>query len=132
MKITDPISDFLTRIRNAQRAKKDIVIIPASKIKIAIAHLMKEEGFIKNYRCIKDNKQGILKIFLKYNEHGEGVIRSLQRVSKLSKRVYVRANKIPYVKNGLGVGIISTSKGIMTDNLARKLKIGGEYICSIF
>ncbi|MBQ46293.1 MAG: 30S ribosomal protein S8 [Zetaproteobacteria bacterium] len=132
MNITDPIADLLTRIRNAQKARIDVVSVPASKMKIAIAHILREEGFIVNYKCIRDNKQGILKIALRYSESGVGVIREIQRRSKSSLRSYVSADAIPYVKNGFGIGIVSTSKGVMTDREARKQHIGGEYLCSVF
>lgn len=132
MKITDPIADMLTRVRNAQSANHDVVVIPASKMKIAIAHILRDEGFIQNYKCIRDNKQGVLKIALKYNDDGKGVIRSIKRMSKSSRRVYVSAEDIPYVKYGFGTGILSTSKGVMSDREARKQHIGGEYLCSVF
>lgn len=132
MNITDPIADFLTRIRNAQAAGMDIVSVPASKIKIGLAHLLKEEGFIKDFRCIRDRKQGYLKMALKYDEAGKGVIRDLQRVSKPSRRVYVAAKNMPYVKNGFGVSFISTSYGLMTDREAKARNIGGEYICWVY
>lgn len=132
MNVTDPIADLLTRIRNAQKAQKDVVVIPASKMKIAVTHILKSEGFIRNYKCIRDGRQGIIKVALKYSESGEGVIREMNRVSKSSKRVYVNADKLPFVKNGYGVAILSTSKGIMTDREARRQHIGGEYVCSVF
>lgn len=133
MNITDPIADLLTRVRNAQHAKHDVVAIPASKMKIAIAHILREEGFIRNYKCVRDNKQGVLKIALKYSEEtGRGAIQNLKRESTPSKRLYVPSDKLPFVKNGFGIGILSTSKGLMTDREARKNKIGGEYICSVF
>ena len=129
---TDPISDLLTRIRNAQHARHDVVVVPASKLKIGITHLLKEEGFIRAYKCIRDRKQGIIKIALKYKEDGDGAIRTLQRWSKSSRRVYVKATEIPYVKNGFGTAILSTSRGLMTDREARKQNVGGEVLCSIF
>ena len=132
MNVTDPIADLLTRIRNAQSAKQEIVTVPASKIKIAISHILKEEGFIRNYKCIRDKKQGILKMALKYDHAGKGVIKDIKRVSKSSRRVFVGAEEIPYVKNGFGTAILSTSKGVMTDREARKLHVGGEIICSVF
>ncbi len=100
MNVTDPISDLLTRIRNAQKAQIEVINVPASKMKIGIAHLLKEEGFIKNYKCIRDRKQGLLKVALNYDESGNGVIREIQRVSKPSHRRYVRADAIPYIRNG--------------------------------
>jgi small subunit ribosomal protein S8 len=132
MNHTDPIADFLTRIRNAQKAGHDVVSVPASKIKITLAHILKEEGFIRNYKCIRDKKQGVIKVALKYKEDTSGVIRGLDRISTPSLRVYVPADKLPYVKNGFGVAILSTSSGIMTDREARKKHVGGEYLCSVF
>ena len=129
--ITDPLADMLTRIRNASRIKKEHVDILASKMKVAIAKIMKDEGYIKNFRVIKDRKQGILRVFLKYHE-GDPVIEGLERVSKPSRRVYVPNDEIPKVLNGLGVAILTTSKGIMTDREARKQKVGGELICSMW
>ena len=132
MNVTDPIADLLTRVRNAQAAKQEVVSVPASKMKIAIAHILRDEGFVRNYKCVRDGKQGILKIALKYTDDGEGVIRSLERVSKSSRRVYVSTEEIPYVKNGFGTGILSTSRGVMSDREARKQHVGGEYLCSVF
>lgn len=132
MNITDPIADLLTRIRNGQKAGHEVVNVPASKMKISVAHILKNEGFIRNYRCVRDNKQGILKLALKYDTAGDGVITDIKRTSKSSRRVYVKAGEIPYVRNGFGISVISTSRGIMADRDARKLKIGGELICSVY
>ena len=132
MNITDPIADLLTRVRNAQKAGHEVVSVPASKIKIAITHVLRDEGFVKNYKCIRDDKQGILKIALAYDKSGKGVIRDLKRVSRPARRLFVGAGKLPFVKNGFGTAILSTSKGIMTDREARKNHVGGEYICSVF
>lgn len=133
MKITDPISDLLTRIRNGQMAKKEVIAIPASKMKIGITHILREEGFVRNYKCIRDGKQGVLKIALKYDDAtGTGAIKEIKRVSKSSRRVYVGAADIPYVKNGFGIGLLSTSVGLLTDREARERKVGGEYLCSVF
>ena len=132
MNITDPIADLLTRIRNGQSAGKEVITVPASKLKIGITHLLREEGFIHNYKCIRDNKQGILKIALSYKEEGGGVITEIMRVSKSSRREYRGSQDLPYVRNGFGVGIYSTSKGLLTDRDARKLKVGGEYLCSVY
>ena len=132
MNITDPIADLLTRVRNGQKAKREVVEVPASKMKIAIAHILREEGFIRDYKCIRDNKQGKIKLALKYDSLGDGIIKEVKRVSKCSKRIYVTAEDLPFVKNGFGMAIISTSRGVITDKEARKLKVGGEYICSIF
>lgn len=133
MNITDPIADLLTRIRNAQKAGQDVVSIPASRTKIAIAHILREEGLIRNYKCIRDNKQGLLKVALKYEEEtGAGAISELKRISTPSRRVYLSYKKLPYVRSGFGVGILSTSQGLMTDREARRLKIGGEYVCTAY
>mgnify|MGYP000878637370 CR=1 FL=1 len=132
MRPVDPIADLLTRIRNAQLARHEVVSVPASMIKIAVTHILKEEGFIKNYKCIRDRKQGVIKIALKYTEDGKGVIRGIDRVSTASRRVYVGVDKIPYVKNGLGCSILSTPKGVMSDRDARQKNLGGEIICSVF
>lgn len=136
MNITDPIADLLTRVRNAQGAGHAVVSIPASRVKIAVVHLLKQEGYIHAYRCIRDNKQGIIKVSLKYKTN-EGrvkapVINSLRRVSKPGCRRYLSASTIPSVKNGFGVGVVSTSQGIMTLEEAKKRKIGGEYLCSVY
>jgi small subunit ribosomal protein S8 len=132
MRTADPIADLLTRIRNAQMARHEVVSVPASMIKIAITHILKEEGFIQNYKCIRDRKQGLIKIALKYNADGKGVIRSIDRVSTSSRRVYIGVDKIPYIKNGLGCAILTTSKGVMSDRAARQNNLGGEHICSVF
>lgn len=132
MNATDPIADLLTRIRNAQKAGHDVIGVPASKMKISIAHILREEGFIKNYKCVRDDKQGVLKIALAYDEDRKGAIRDIARISKPSRRLFVGAKDLPYVKNGFGIAILSTSKGIMTDREARKQHVGGEYVCSVF
>lgn len=132
MVTTDPISDFLTRIRNGCMASFERVDIPSSKMKLSMAKILKEEGYIKNYKLIKDKKQGVLRIYLKYDESNVPVIGGLQRVSKPSCRVYVCHEKIPYVFNGLGTAILSTSMGILTDREARKQKIGGEVLCRVW
>ena len=132
MNITDPIADLLTRVRNGQKAGHDVVVVPASKMKIALTHLLQQEGFIAAYKCIRDRKQGIIKIALRYTEDGKGVITNLSRESKPGRRFYVKSDGIPYIKSGFGVGFLSTSQGVMTCREARKKKIGGEYLCSIY
>ena len=132
MAITDPIADMLTRVRNAGKAKFNSVDIPGSKIKIEMARVMKDEGYVRNYKFIKDGKQGILRIYLKYADNQSHVIQELTRISKPSRRVYVGADEIKAVYNGMGISILSTSKGILTDKQARKEKVGGEVICNIF
>ena len=132
MSMSDPIADMLTRIRNGILVSYDTVDIPNSKIKLNLAKILKNEGFIKNYKVIKDNRQGILKIFLKYDEKGNPLISGLKRVSKPSARIYAKKDKIPLILNGYGINILSTSKGLVTDKEAKKTGIGGEIICSIW
>ncbi len=130
--MTDPIADMLTRIRNANNARHTSVDIPASNIKKEIAKILLEEGYIKNLDVIEDEKQGMLKIELKYAESGQRVITGLKRISKPGLRVYVKCDDVPKVLGGLGTAIISTSKGIITDKEARKEGVGGEVICYIW
>ncbi len=130
--MVDPTSDMLTRIRNASMASYDKAEIPCSKMKINIAEILKIEGYIRNYKIIKDTKQGILVIYLKYNEDKSPVIKGLKRISKPSCRIYSRCKKIPRVLNGLGINIVSTSKGVITGREAKRLGVGGEIICSVW
>lgn len=132
MTMSDPISDMLTRIRNGAKAKFNSVDIPGSKLKTDLAKVLAEEGFIRNYKFIEDNKQGILRIYLKYGEDRQNTIMGLTRISKPSRRVYVKAKDLKVVLNGLGISILSTSKGIMTDKHARKQNLGGEIICNVW
>ncbi|GAA0809378.1 MULTISPECIES: 30S ribosomal protein S8 [Ligilactobacillus] len=132
MAMTDPIADFLTRIRNANMAKHESLEVPASKIKRSIAEILKNEGFIRDYEFIEDNKQGIIRVFLKYGKNGERVISGIRRISKPGLRSYVKADAVPKVLNGLGIAILSTSEGVMTDKDARAKKIGGEVIAYIW
>lgn len=132
MSMTDTIGDMLTRIRNGGKARFDKVDIPASRMKISLARIFKDEGFIKNYKVIKDNKQGILRVYLKYDDQNQPMIHRVQRVSKPSRRVYAGCEELPKVQGGLGVAVISTSKGIMSDRQARKLGVGGEVLCQVW
>lgn len=132
MTVTDPIAEMLTRIRNANQAKKDRVDIPSSKMRQEIARILKEEGYIKNYRVISDRRQGILMIYLKYTPKKEKVISGIERISKPSLKHYVKRDEVPRVLGGLGVAILSTPQGIMTDKEARKRRIGGEVICHVW
>ena len=132
MQITDPIADMLTRIRNASSSKHDSVTVPSSKIKLAIAKILNDEGYIAGYEVVEDDKQGIIKINLKYGANKTGVISGLKRVSKPGLRVYANKEELPKVLKGLGIAIISTSKGIMTDKEARKLNVGGEVLAFIW
>ncbi|TVR35268.1 MAG: 30S ribosomal protein S8 [Balneolaceae bacterium] len=129
---SDTISDFLTRIRNAQQAGHRRVDIPASKVKRAMAKILVDKGYITKFIDIEDNKQGILRLFLKYDAYGHPVIKELKRISKPGLRKYSSTEVIPRSYNGLGIVIMSTSQGVMTDKEARKLKIGGEVLCSVY
>ena len=132
MHITDPIADMLTRIRNANNAKHETVDVPASNMKKAIAQILLDEGYIKNYQIVDDGTQGIIHITLKYNPGKEKVITGLRRVSKPGLRVYVGADELPSVLRGLGIAIVSTSKGVMTDKKARAAHVGGEVLAFIW
>ena len=132
MHITDPIADMLTRIRNANSAKHDTVDVPASNMKKAIAQILLEEGYIKNFQLIDDGTQGVIRITLKYGAGKEKVISGLRRVSKPGLRVYAGADELPKVLHGLGVAIVSTSKGVMTDKKAREAHVGGEVLAFVW
>lgn len=132
MVMSDPIADMLTRIRNANTVRHETVELPASKIKREIAEILKREGFIRDAEYIEDNKQGIIRIFLKYGPNNERVITGLKRISKPGLRVYANSIEVPRVLGGLGLAILSTSKGVVTDKEARKSKTGGEVICYIW
>lgn len=129
---TDPVSDYLTRLRNAQQAGHRRVDVPASKLKRAMTKILVDKGYVNNFIDITDNKQGVLRLFLKYDAYGQPVIKKLSRVSKPGLRKYCGADEIPSSYNGLGIVILSTSNGVMTDKEAKKLKIGGEILCSIY
>jgi small subunit ribosomal protein S8 len=131
--VTDPIADFLTRIRNAQMAKHRIVEIPASNVKKRITEILYEKGYILKYKFEEDNKQGLIKIALKYDaQTKEPAIRSLERISRPGLRQYAKPSEIVRVQNGLGIAIVSTSKGVMTDKEARSQNVGGEVMCNIY
>ena len=132
MTMTDPIADMLTRIRNANVVKHETVDVTASNMKKELSRILLEEGFIRGYDVIEDGKQGIIRIQLKYGQSGERVIQGIKRISKPGMRVYTNAYEIPKVLNGLGISIISTSKGILTDKQARKENVGGEVICYVW
>ena len=130
--VTDPIGDMLTRIRNGSLAEHEKVDIPSSKLKVRIAELLKEEGFIKNFRLIEDKRQGILRVYLKYGPDQERVITGLRRVSKPGRRLYVGADKIPSVLGGMGMAVLSTPRGVLPDREARRQRIGGEVLCFVW
>jgi len=132
MSTTDPIAHMLTKIRNAITAKKKEVEIPSSKLKLRLAEILKDEGYINHFEVIPDNRQGIIKIYLKYDENREGVISRLERISKPSRRVYVGKKEVPFVLRGFGIAILSTSKGVMTDRAAREARVGGEVLCYLW
>jgi small subunit ribosomal protein S8 len=129
--LSDPIADFLTRIRNASRAEHEKVDIPSSKLKLRMAEILKDEGFIKNFRVIEDNKQGVLRVYLKY-AGSEKIISGIVRVSRPGRRIYVTKDKIPTILGGMGVAILSTSAGVMTDRQVRKQHLGGEVLAYVW
>jgi len=130
--MTDPIADMLTRIRNANMVKHEKLELPSSKIKAEIADVLKREGFVKDYEVIEDNKQGVLRIFLKYGQNEEKVITGIKRISKPGLRVYAKASEVPRVLNGLGIAIVSTSKGVLSDKEARSQAVGGEVLAYVW
>ena len=132
MVMTDPTADFLTRVRNANEARHETVEVPASNLKRDIANILKDEGFIRDVEYIEDNKQGVLKLTLKYGQEGERVITGIKRISKPGLRVYAGAQDVPKVLNGLGIAIVSTSEGVVTDKGARSKHIGGEVIAYVW
>jgi small subunit ribosomal protein S8 len=132
MAMTDPIADMLTRIRNAGMAQHPKLDIPSSNVKVAVAEVLKNLGYIKNYKVISDDLQGVLRVYLKYDDNNNAVIHEITRVSKPGRRVYVGHDEIPRVKSGLGAAILSTSQGVMDDVTARDAKIGGVVLCTIW
>ena len=132
MVMTDPIADFLTRIRNANQAKHEVLEVFAANVKKGVAEILKLEGFVKNVEFIEDDKQGIIRVFLKYGQNGEKVITNLKRVSKPGLRVYKKREDLPKVLNGLGIAILSTSEGLLTDKEARQKNVGGEVIAYVW
>jgi small subunit ribosomal protein S8 len=132
MVMTDPIADLLTRIRNANMVRHEKLEVPASKIKKEIADILKREGFVRDVEFIEDNKQGMIRIFLKYGANNERVITGLKRISKPGLRVYAKADEVPRVLNGLGVALVSTSNGVLTDKEARAKQVGGEVLAYVW
>ena len=132
MKTSDPLSDLLTRLRNAMRAGHDRVDVPASRVKEAVLKVLEEEGFIASYRKVQEDGRPVLRVGLKYDAEGEPIVVGIERVSRPGRRVYARADTIPSVLGGLGVSIVSTSKGIVTDKKARQSRLGGEVLCNIW
>ncbi len=132
MSMTDPIADMLTRIRNATMVRHDRTDIPASKMKLELAKILKQEGYIRTFKVLEEGPQGVLRIYLKYSDDGEPVIHGLRRVSKPGRRVYRGVEELPKVRNGLGIAIVSTNRGVVTDEQARRLRTGGEILCEIW
>ena len=132
MTMTDPIADMLTRVRNANMVRHEKLELPASNIKKEIAEILKREGFVRDVEYVEDDKQGIIRIFLKYGQNNERVITGLKRISKPGLRVYAKADEIPRVLNGLGIALVSTSEGVVTDKVARQRGIGGEVLAYIW
>ncbi len=133
MGMTDPLADLITRIRNGNKARHEKVDVPASNLKVHVVRILKDEGYVKNYKVIKDGKQGVLRVYLKYEgETKKQIIVGLRTLSKPGRRRYVGKDEIPLVMRGLGLSILSTSKGVLTDREARKLNIGGELLCSVW
>jgi small subunit ribosomal protein S8 len=132
MAMSDPIADMLTRIRNAGRAKFASVDIPGSKLKTELAKVLKNEGFIKNYKFLKDNKQGILRIYLKYGQDRNSAVFGLERISRPGRRTYKKSRDLKPIFSGMGVAVLSTSRGVMTDKRAAKEKLGGEVLCKVW
>ncbi len=132
MTMTDPIADMLTRIRNATMMRHDRADMPASKVKVEIAKILKQEGFIRTFKLIEEGPQGLVRVYLKYADDGEPVIHGLRRVSTPGCRIYTRVESLPKVRNGLGVALISTNRGVITDEQARGLRVGGEILCEIW
>ncbi len=132
MSMTDPVSDMLTRIRNATTVRHDRTDVPASKVKMEIAKILKQEGFIRTFKLLEEGPQGLIRIYLKYADDGEPAIHGMRRVSRPGRRVYRGVGELPKVRSGLGVAVVSTSRGVLTDEQARSLSVGGEVLCEIW
>lgn len=132
MTMTDPIADFLTRIRNAAQVSKDRCDVPASRLKLDLAKILQEEGFIRTFKVLEEGHGGTIRVYLRYSSEGEPAIHGLERVSRPGLRVYRRVDDLPSVRGGIGVAVVSTSKGLMTDARARELRLGGEVMCHVW
>jgi len=132
MAVTDPIADLLTRIRNASKARHDLVELPSSNLLVNVVKILKDQGYIKNFRVVDDSRQGVLKVYLRYDANGIPVVGGIKRISRPGLRRYYRADGIPKVLNGMGISILSTSKGLLTDVEARKENVGGEILCEVW
>lgn len=129
---TDPIADFLSRIRNAIHARKDRVEVPWSRLKESVSKVLQEEGFLGEYSVIEEEQRAILRLWLRYDAKGQPIVNGLKRISRPGRRVYVGADEVPLVQNGLGINVLSTSRGVLVDRHARKMRIGGEILCSVW
>ncbi|MCP4901617.1 MAG: 30S ribosomal protein S8 [bacterium] len=132
MAMTDPVSDMLTRIRNATTVRHDRTDVPASKMKLELAKILKQEGYIRTFKVLEEGPQGVIRVYLKYADDGEPVIHGVRRISRPGRRVYRAVGDLPKVRNGLGVAVISTNRGVITDEQARGLRVGGEVLCEIW
>lgn len=132
MTMTDPIADFLTRIRNAVMAGKDRVDVPASRLKLELTKILKEEGFIRTFKVLEEGPQGTIRLYLRYSPEGEPAIHGIERVSRPGRRVYMGVDELPLVRRGIGIAVVSTSKGLMTDAKAREMRVGGEVMCKVW
>lgn len=132
MTMTDPIADFLTRIRNAVMAGKDRVDVPASRLKLELTKILKEEGFIRTFKVLEEGPQGTIRLYLRYSPEGEPAIHGIERVSRPGRRVYMGVDELPMVRRGIGIAVVSTSKGLMTDAKAREMRVGGEVMCKVW
>lgn len=132
MTLTDPIADFLTRIRNAVLAGKDRVDAPASRLKLELARILKEEGFLRTFKVLEEGSQGTIRLYLRYSPEGEPAIHGIERVSRPGRRVFKGVDELPRVQSGIGIAVISTSKGLMTDARAREVRVGGEVLCRVW
>ncbi len=132
MTMTDPIADFLTRIRNAAQAGKDRCDVPASRIKLELAKILQEEGFIRSFKVLEEGPQPTVRVYLRYSSEGEAVIHGLERVSRPGRRVYKGVEELPTVRGGIGIAVVSTSKGLMSDARAREQRLGGELLCRVW
>jgi len=132
MTMTDPVADFLTRVRNASRVNKDRCDVPASSLKLELAKILQEEGFIRSFKVLEEGPQRTIRLYLRYSSEGESAIRGLERVSSPGRRVYRGVDELPRVRAGIGVAIVSTSQGLMTDARARELRLGGEVMCRVW
>ncbi len=128
----DTIGDFLTRIRNAGASKHEKLDIPASNVRVGIAKILLDQGYIRSFKVVRDDKQGVMRVYLKYNDKGKPVITAIDRVSRPGRRVYIKSDEVPLVRDGFGISILSTNRGVVDGDTAKKDKLGGEYLCNVW